>query len=306
MANFPGALPSIPTSTTNDHLNDMATLGHVALHNLVAGEILAVATKVGIGSSTPSNGTYLAGTGAGTSAWSSLNKSAVGLGLVDNTADADKPVSTATQTALNLKANLASPVFTGTPTIPSFASSQHDHSNAANGGQLSSTGLNFGGAGAGIWWEEIGRTTLTGVADTITVSSIPARTYLKVIIGIVNSGAIANESITFNNDTGTNYAFRYNSSAAFGSVASATSITNFPASSGPFMAEGIIYNVATSPKIVHFKGVIGNNAAATVPDYVDFWAKWVNTSVQINRIDCINAGAGDFAAGSEIIVLGHN
>jgi alpha-tubulin suppressor-like RCC1 family protein len=38
----------------------------------------------------------------------------VGLGNVSNTSDADKPVSTAQQTALNLKANLASPTFTGT------------------------------------------------------------------------------------------------------------------------------------------------------------------------------------------------
>lgn len=43
-----------------------------------------------------------------------LVKGDVGLGNVDNTTDANKPVSTATQTALNLKANLASPTFTGT------------------------------------------------------------------------------------------------------------------------------------------------------------------------------------------------
>ena len=43
-------------------------------------------------------------------------KSEVGLGNVDNTADSAKPVSTAQQTALNLKANAASPAFTGTPT----------------------------------------------------------------------------------------------------------------------------------------------------------------------------------------------
>jgi hypothetical protein len=42
----------------------------------------------------------------------------VGLGNVDNTADSAKPVSTATQTALDLKAPLASPVLTGTPTAP--------------------------------------------------------------------------------------------------------------------------------------------------------------------------------------------
>lgn len=48
----------------------------------------------------------------------SLVKADVGLSNVDNTSDAAKPVSTATQTALNLKANLASPAFTGTPTVP--------------------------------------------------------------------------------------------------------------------------------------------------------------------------------------------
>ena len=40
----------------------------------------------------------------------------VDLGNVDNTADTAKPVSTAQQTALDLKANLASPTFTGTAT----------------------------------------------------------------------------------------------------------------------------------------------------------------------------------------------
>ena len=41
-------------------------------------------------------------------------RTAVGLGNVDNTADSAKPVSTAQQTALNAKAPLASPTFTGT------------------------------------------------------------------------------------------------------------------------------------------------------------------------------------------------
>jgi len=43
-----------------------------------------------------------------------ITKSDVGLANVDNTTDANKPVSTATQTALDLKANLAGPTFTGT------------------------------------------------------------------------------------------------------------------------------------------------------------------------------------------------
>ncbi|WP_421565207.1 hypothetical protein [Ochrobactrum sp. EDr1-4] len=51
-----------------------------------------------------------------------LNASAVGLGNVNNTSDANKPVSTAQQTALNTKATLnSSPTFTGivTRTAPS-------------------------------------------------------------------------------------------------------------------------------------------------------------------------------------------
>lgn len=43
-----------------------------------------------------------------------LNKNDIGLGSVDNTSDLNKPISTATQTALNLKANLAGGnTFTG-------------------------------------------------------------------------------------------------------------------------------------------------------------------------------------------------
>jgi hypothetical protein len=49
-------------------------------------------------------------------------KTVLGLENVTNTSDANKPVSTAQQTALNLKANLASPTFTGTPLAPTNAS----------------------------------------------------------------------------------------------------------------------------------------------------------------------------------------
>ena len=42
----------------------------------------------------------------------------LGLGNVDNTSDVNKPISTATQTALDLKANIDSPTFTGVPSAP--------------------------------------------------------------------------------------------------------------------------------------------------------------------------------------------
>jgi hypothetical protein len=51
---------------------------------------------------------------------SGITKTMVGLGSVDNTSDAAKPVSTATQAALDLKAPLASPTFSGITTATGY------------------------------------------------------------------------------------------------------------------------------------------------------------------------------------------
>jgi hypothetical protein len=51
-----------------------------------------------------------------------VTKTMVGLANAENTSDANKPVSTATQTALDLKANLEAPTFTGTVVLPSTTS----------------------------------------------------------------------------------------------------------------------------------------------------------------------------------------
>jgi len=62
--------------------------------------------------------TIAAGTTAqywrGDKTFQTLNKAAVGLSNVDNTSDANKPISTATQAALNTKAPINNPTFTGT------------------------------------------------------------------------------------------------------------------------------------------------------------------------------------------------
>lgn len=58
------------------------------------------------------------GTGASTAP---AARTALGLGNVDNTSDANKPVSTAQQAALNLKANAANAALTGIPTAPTAA-----------------------------------------------------------------------------------------------------------------------------------------------------------------------------------------
>ncbi len=78
-------------------------------------------TNGGTGANNASSAlTNLGGTATGvsvfTAASATLAATALGLGNVDNTSDVNKPVSTAQQAALDLKANLASPAFTGTVT----------------------------------------------------------------------------------------------------------------------------------------------------------------------------------------------
>ena len=62
----------------------------------------------------------------------SVTKAQVGLGNCDNTSDADKPVSTAGQTALDLKANLATPDFTGQVDLVSGALTIKDNASASS------------------------------------------------------------------------------------------------------------------------------------------------------------------------------
>lgn len=81
----------------------------------------AVGTITGLGSLATLSIAPVAngGTGASDAATARTN---LGIGNIDNTSDVSKPVSTAQQTALNLKANLASPTLTGTVVLPSTTS----------------------------------------------------------------------------------------------------------------------------------------------------------------------------------------
>jgi len=88
-----------------------------SVHGIADTSVLATATTV---ATAKSEAIAAAGTAADTkvsTAVAALTKSSVGLGNVDNTSDANKPVSTATQTALNAKLALAGGTMTGALTL---------------------------------------------------------------------------------------------------------------------------------------------------------------------------------------------
>lgn len=77
-----------------------------------------IATASFLGRTTAATGNVEVLTVAQAKSLLALTKADVGLSNVDNTSDLNKPISTATQTALDLKAPLLSPALTGTPTAP--------------------------------------------------------------------------------------------------------------------------------------------------------------------------------------------
>jgi hypothetical protein len=180
-------------------------------------------------------------------------------------------------------------------------------------GSVTAPKIDFGGAGSGVWWEEIGRTTLASAGDTISVQNLPAFKYLKVYLTAISTGGTIDTSIRLNNDSSNIYsqAAFYNNSGA-PAVDAGTSLTGitvdaFTSASGTVTFSTIdISNLST-----HSKRMVGatvseqTSGAGSAPTPYNFTGKYVSNT-QVSRIDFLNAGTGDFAIGSEVIVLGHN
>jgi len=166
------------------------------------------------------------------------------------------------------------------------------------------------GADGGIWWEELGRSADLGAeADTISVSSFPARTNLKVIAYVYGTGSTT-ENFTFNSDTAANYSHRYSTNgAADTSAVSQAYITNSTAGSSAIIVVTFeILNIAAKEKLV-FNGSATRSGSAGAGNAVgkdDFAGKWANTSDQVTTITMTNSSTGGYLVGTKIIVLGHN
>jgi len=93
----------IPTLTSNDYLvtSSLAALNYQTISGMNYYLTKALATSIYQPISLMSNYLTLSG----------VTKTTVGLSNVDNTSDINKPISTATQTVLDLKANLDNPTF---------------------------------------------------------------------------------------------------------------------------------------------------------------------------------------------------
>lgn len=164
---------------------------------------------------------------------------------------------------------------------------------------------------SGIWWEELGRNTLTPAGDTISVTGLTAKKYLRVMAYSVPTGGSADHFLRFNNDTAGNYARRVSDNGGAdntGGTGQAGLALDNGSIAVPMISIVDIINVSAQEKLVFSENQNQNTAgAANVPSRRMLRGKWANTSAQITRIDFVNiGGTGDYAIGSEVVVLGHD
>ena len=177
-----------------------------------------------------------------------------------------------------------------------------------------SSGLNTrqaasGGVGG---WVELGRTTLGSVADTINVSSLANKRYYMVLHDLKNSGVIGANCRMGNStiDTGANYSNRLSTDG--GADGTSGNVTNWSTGIGgtgsfPMFAIQYIANKSDKEKLIMGHGVEQNTAGAgTAPKRGENASKWANTSNPMDIYQAINFSAGDYASGSEVVVLGYD
>lgn len=142
MVNFPSSTPSFAGFSPS---NTLSQDNHGAQHNLEQGEIVALANKIGTGTSTPTSGMLLRGSGVGTSVWAQANLTTDVTGVLPQ-ANGGTGTTLATGTGkvvYDASPTIVSPTLT-TPIIADFTNSNHDHSTTVKGGSIANAALPVG------------------------------------------------------------------------------------------------------------------------------------------------------------------
>ena len=204
-------------------------------------------------------------------------------------------------TSVNLRVNTGSGAYTdsvyATDSTPSGRSTNY-------ASMLYSTANITGNGGNNV---RFGVVTVTGgAADVITVDSLTAKKHLMVQVKGIGTGGTINCNLTFNSDTGNNYAIRENVNGGSDStnVSQANTDNLTGTVTGNVFANINIINEASKEKLFISHGMENTAGAGNAPDRKEIVGKWTNTSNAITVIKANNGGTGSFAEGSEVTVYG--
>tara|TARA_R110002073_G_scaffold119381_1_gene260609 strand:+ start:973 stop:2055 length:1083 start_codon:yes stop_codon:yes gene_type:complete len=169
-------------------------------------------------------------------------------------------------------------------------------------------GFNPGDAVTG-GWKELGRTTLGSTGDTMDVSSLADKRYYMVLGNAINTGGVIDINQRFGSttiDTGNNYARRQSiNGGSDGTSASRSNVdSSIDGAVNHFMVS-YIANKSDKEKLVQSSYTEGNaTGSGSAPERSETVGKWANTSNPIDIMRLYNTQAGDYATGSEAVVLG--
>jgi hypothetical protein len=160
-------------------------------------------------------------------------------------------------------------------------------------------------------WAKNGSTTLSGTADTITVSSLTANKTNLFLSHQINNGSgiqTAGRSGYGSVDSGNNYARRQSSNGATDGTATSQSY-GFLSGFGTYtntdiFTMGYFVNISSKEKLFIAFTIDARTSATNSPDRQESVGKWANTSNQIDSFQMYNFGSGDYTTDSNLSVLG--
>jgi hypothetical protein len=167
------------------------------------------------------------------------------------------------------------------------------------GSVYASSSLSVAGVSVDGSWQEIGETILVTPASTITVSSLPVRSSLKISV-ISSSTAASAFNLIFNSDSGANYGYRAYANASLSAVGGATSIGFGPPTTTPTVANFEVSNILGVQKLMTWLFVSGDGANVPTINYGG--GTW-NSTAQITSVT-ITSASETFVTGSRVTVYG--
>lgn len=157
-------------------------------------------------------------------------------------------------------------------------------------------------------WVELARTTLGSPSASINVGSLADKRYYMVLHSVTNDGQIGAIGMQLNGISTNTYAYRQSSNGGADSVNPSVTIANgyaFGVDNIQHFSVEYWANLSAKEKLGNAESVWSTaTGSAAVPNRHEMTAKHVQTSNPITAFDFIDQIAGDFATGSEMVVLG--
>jgi hypothetical protein len=150
--------------------------------------------------------------------------------------------------------------------------------------------------------------TLGSSGDTMTISDLTAKKFNQFMWHIIAVTGNVQNKFTYNNNTGTVYAERYNVNGGSDTSLTSQTVLNVDPTGTQDDKFSINYtcSISSEEKLsINFTVVQNATGAATAPMRMEVAGKFVpSPDADVTRIDVVNASAGDYDTSSNLSALG--